>query len=221
MSNWKPTRGRVLLSVLLVIAVQSSAWASEILLDDYKVGLSPKWHEKCLAGKTSYEVVQEDGQAYIKATSRSAASALYYKIEYDAKEYPIITWRWKVANVLTKGNALEKKGHDFAARVMVIFPATVPWKSQALSYSWANRLPVGSVAPNPYLPGANTIVLKSGPTQTGQWFEESRNIVEDFRRCFGQDPPQVGAIAIMTDTDNTCEEAMAWYGPIRISAASD
>ena len=157
MGNWKPFRGRVLLGVLLVVVLQTPVWASDILLDDYKSGLSPKWREKCLAGKTSYKVVQEDGQPYIKATSSSAASALYYKIEYDAKEYPIITWRWKVANVLTKGNALEKKGHDFAARVMVIFPATVPWKSQALSYAWANTLPVGSVAPNPYVASANMI----------------------------------------------------------------
>jgi hypothetical protein len=65
------------------------------------------------------------------------------------------------------------------------------------------------------------IALKSGPTYTGQWFEERRNILDDYRQCFGQDPPQVGAIAIMTDTDNTCEEAMAWYGPIRISAATN
>lgn len=221
MRNWNPFCGRALLSVFLVVALQTPVLASEILLDDYKSGLSPKWREKCLAGKTLYEVVQEDGQPYIKATSRSAASALYYKIEYDAKEYPIITWSWKVAHVLTNGNALEKKGHDFAARVMVIFPATVPWKSQALSYAWANTLPVGSVAANPYAPSASMIVIKSGPTETGKWFEESRNILDDYRRCFGQDPPQVGAIAIMTDTDNTCEEAMAWYGPIRISAASN
>ena len=213
--------GRVLLSVFVVLVFQMPAWASEILLDDYKSGLSPKWREKCLVGKTSYEVIEEDGRPYIKATSHSAASALYYKIEYDAKEYPIITWSWKVANVLAKGDAKEKKGHDFAARVIVIFPAAVPWNSQALSYTWANKLPIGSIAPIPSLPNANTIALKSGPTQTGQWFEEKRNIVEDYRRCFGQDPPQVGAIAIMTDTDNTCEEAMAWYGPIRISAATN
>jgi hypothetical protein len=218
---WQWFRGGVLFVVFLILALQAPSRAAEILLDDYKSGLSPKWREKCLAGKTSYEVIEEDGQPYIQATSSSAASALYYKIEYDAKEYPIITWSWKVANVLTKGNALEKEGHDFAARVMVIFPATVPWKSQALSYSWANRLPIGSVTPNPYAPTANTIALKSGSDQTGQWFEEKRNILEDYRRCFGQDPPQVGAIAIMTDTDNTCEEAMAWYGPIRISAASN
>lgn len=41
-----------------------------------------------------------------------------------------------------------------------------------------------------------------------------RNIVDDYRRAFGEDPPHVGAIAIMTDTDNTGETATAWYGDI-------
>ena len=38
---------------------------------------------------------------------------------------------------------------------------------------------------------------------------------EDYRRAFGEDPPRIGAVAIMTDTDNTGEEAVAWYGAIR------
>jgi hypothetical protein len=39
--------------------------------------------------------------------------------------------------------------------------------------------------------------------------------VGDYRRAFGEDPPKVGAVAIMTDTDNTGEQAVAWYGAIR------
>lgn len=39
--------------------------------------------------------------------------------------------------------------------------------------------------------------------------------VEDYRQAFGEDPPKVGAVAIMTDTDNTGEQAVAWYGAIR------
>ena len=42
-----------------------------------------------------------------------------------------------------------------------------------------------------------------------------KHLVEDYRRAFGEDPPKVGAVAIMTDTDNTGEEAVAWYGAIR------
>jgi hypothetical protein len=51
--------------------------------------------------------------------------------------------------------------------------------------------------------------------------EEKRNVFDDFRMHFGKEPPRVGAISIMTDTDNTGEEAVAWYGPIRILSLSD
>jgi hypothetical protein len=46
--------------------------------------------------------------------------------------------------------------------------------------------------------------------------EEKRNLLEDYRKCFGEDPPKAGAVAIMTDTDNTGEQAVAWYGLIHI-----
>lgn len=75
---------------------------SGILLDDYKGGLSPKWEERSLEGKTLYQVTREDAEYCIKATSRASASALYYRIEYDTKAYPILKWLWKVSRVLTK-----------------------------------------------------------------------------------------------------------------------
>jgi hypothetical protein len=60
------------------------------------------------------------------------------------------------------------------------------------------------------------IAVQSGPSLVGQWLEEKRNLLEDYRKCFGEEPPTAGAVAIMTDTDNTGEQAVAWYGPIRL-----
>lgn len=60
------------------------------------------------------------------------------------------------------------------------------------------------------------IAVKSGSVHVGQWVVERRDILKDYRRIFGQDPPKAGAIAIMTDTDNTGEKAVAYYGPMRI-----
>ncbi|MGZ8472135.1 MAG: DUF3047 domain-containing protein [Candidatus Deferrimicrobiaceae bacterium] len=37
---------------------------------------------------------------------------------------------------------------------------------------------------------------------------------EDFRALFGEDPPAIGAVPLMTDTDNTGGEAVAYYGDI-------
>lgn len=189
---------------------------SGVLLDDYNGGLSPKWEEKSFKGKTQYQVIREGDQWCIKATSRASASGLYYKMDYDLKEYPILKWRWKVDHVLSKGDESRKEGDDYAARVYVVFPSLMFWKTKALNYIWANRLPVGKGVPNPFTSSAVMIAVESGSTNAGLWREERRNVLEDYRAFFGQDPPRVGAIAIMTDTDNTGEEATAWYGPIQI-----
>lgn len=201
---------------LVLIFSSISVAAAEILLDDYKGGLSPKWETKSFKGKTRYEVMREDDQLCIKATSIASASGLYYKIKYDPKEYPFLTWRWKIDDVLSKGDALRKDGDDYAARVYVVFPSLAFWRTRALNYIWANKLPRGQAVPNAFTSNAILIAVESGPERTGQWVEETRNVFEDYRRYFGKDPPRAGAIAIMTDTDNTGEKATAWYGPIRI-----
>ncbi len=41
----------------------------------------------------------------------------------------------------------------------------------------------------------------------------------DYVLAFGRQPPPVVGIAIMTDTDNTGEEATAYYGDIILKAA--
>jgi hypothetical protein len=202
--------------ILVLIFSSLSVLAGEILLDNYKDGLSPKWEGKSFEGTTRYEVTREDNQLCIKATSTASASGLYYKIKYNPKDYPILTWRWKVDHVLSKGDALHKDGDDYAARVYVVFPSLAFWRTKALNYIWANKLPQGQAVPNAFTSNAILVAVESGPERTGQWVEETRNVFEDYRRYFGKEPPKAGAIAIMTDTDNTGESATAWYGPIRL-----
>ncbi len=204
--------------LLLLPMMASPALASDILLDDYLQGISKNWKEKPFKGLTHYEVVQEDGQRWIKATSDACASALYYEIDFDPREYPFLTWRWKVSNILAKGDEIKKEGDDYAARVYVVFPSALFWRTKAVNYIWANKLPQGQAVPNPFTSNACMIAVQSGPTHVGQWLEEKRNLLEDFRKCFGENPPKAGAVAIMTDTDNTGEQAVAWYGPIRLLA---
>jgi hypothetical protein len=209
-----------LLSLAGTVLSPCVSLGAEILLDDYQGGLSPKWEEKSFKGKTHYQVIREDDQWCVKATSRSAASALYYKISYDLKEHPVLKWRWKVDHVLSKGDESKKEGDDYAARVYVVFPSLIFWNTKAINYIWANRLPVGESVPNPFTSSAVMIAVESGSTHTGRWMEERRNVLEDYRTYFGQEPPPVGAIAIMTDTDNTGEEATACYGHIQILSGS-
>jgi len=188
----------------------------EIIIDDFKSGLSSIWQGKSFAGETQYSITIEDNIKCIRAESNASASALIYKIKYNTKEYPILSWQWKVNNVLKKGNALTKEGDDYAARVYVIFPSFLFWKTKAINYIWASSLPEGTEVPNQFTSNAKMIALQSGKINSGKWITEERNVFEDYKKMFGEEPPEAGGIAIMTDTDNTGEKATAWYGPIKL-----
>ena len=47
------------------------------------------------------------------------------------------------------------------------------------------------------------IVLEKGKEQVGRWVEESVDVLADYRKAFGRDPPATAGLAVMSDTDNT------------------
>lgn len=190
--------------------------AGEVTIDDFSDGLDPGWKEKSFSGHTLYELVHKDGHRCIKATSRGTASGLYYKIDFDPETYPIITWSWNIDAIIAHGDARYKETDDYAARIYIVFPSFLFWRTKAINYIWANKLPKGHLQPNSYTHNAVMVAVESGPEHTGQWVIEKRNIVEDYISAFGARPPPAGAIAIMTDTDNTGGYGSACYGPIRL-----
>lgn len=198
-------------ALVLLLATPVTANDHRSLIDDFDNGLRPGWEEKKFKGSTIYTVVPEGSGRVLRAESRGAASGLIFRQEFEPREFPFLTWRWKVANVLTKGDATSKEGDDYAARVYVVFPHWFPPKTRSINYIWANKLPKGEYVPNPFFANAMMLVVRSGPAEVGRWFTERRDIMRDYRLLFGEDPPRAGAIAIMTDTDNTGETAIAWY----------
>jgi hypothetical protein len=161
-------------------------------------------------------VVSEDGNRVLQADSRDAASGLIRDLDFDPQQWPILAWRWKIDGVLPTGDARRRSGDDYPARLYVIFPHWFFPRTKTLNYIWANHLPAGTVVPNPFTANAMMIAVASGPDQAGQWVAERRNLVADYRRAFGEDPPPAGAVALMTGTDNTGGTARAWYDDLRL-----
>ncbi len=77
------------------------------------------------------------------------------------------------------------------------------------------------MVPNPYTDRVQMIVVESGEAKVGQWVTESRNLYEDYQKAFGDDPPMISGVAVMTDTDNTGESAVAYFGDITFNALPD
>ena len=177
-----------------------------------------KWGEKSFKGETIYKIVTDDGKKVIRADSSGTASCLFHKVNLDPASFRYLRWSWKIKHIIPKGYESRKDGDDYAARVYVVFPGKYLWQTKAISYIWANHLPKGQAIPNAFTSNAMMLAVESGSEQTGKWVSEQRDILADYRRLFGTEPQKIEAIAIMTDTDNTGDEATAWYGEISIAS---
>jgi len=170
----------------------------------------------------------------VKATSDAGASGLTKEVKIDPSVFPVVHWRWKVENLLTRSDVTRKSGDDYPARLYITFeydPEKVSLGRKlkykagrvlfgdipiaALNYIWDSKTPVGTVVDNAYTDFAKMIVVETGAAKVGVWVQESRNVYRDYKQAFGEDPPMINGIAIMTDTDNTKERVTAYYGDIR------
>ena len=207
------------LVILLVLLTAAATLAAEIAVGRFSSGDLSGWRNEPFKkkAKTAYSLATENGRTVLKAHSSNAASGLLKKVELDPKKYPRLRWSWKVEQTLKREDVTKKSGDDFAARVYVVFPRTFFWQTRALNYVWAARLPKNTAVPSPYTGNATIVAMESGEGNAGSWVSEDRNIYEDYKRAFGEEPPRLGAVAVMTDTDDTKDEVTAWYGDISLA----
>jgi hypothetical protein len=205
----------------------SSATVRDTLPPDWK----PLTFEK-IEKHTVYTLVKDNDTVVVKAVAEASASGLTREIKIKPKEYPILQWRWKVNNILKRGDVRTKKGDDYPARIYITFEfdasklgffEKVKYEAVkilygqypplgAINYIWESKVPVGTMVPNPYTDRVMMFVVQSGSAKVNQWVNEERNVYEDYKKAFGEEPPMVSGVAIMTDTDNTGESATAYYG---------
>lgn len=183
---------------------------------------------------------KENGDPIIEASSKQSISSVKVELNANPEIFPIIEWEWMVQSVLESGDVTEKDGDDYAARIYITFDYPVSdlgfgdrikyrfyttftsfdVPTRALNYVWANKAKVGSIHSNPYTDWVQVVAVQSGNEKAGTWQSEKRNILEDYRAAFGEEPPAITGIQIMTDSDNTGESAEAAYGKIILKKRS-
>jgi len=214
---YRRSRSKLFGITLLALLTATNADAAEIAVARFGDEGLRGWEPKRFKGTTDYRLVEQEGRTVLKAHAKSAASGLTKKLSFNPVQYRYLRWDWKISATVAQGNERTKQGDDYAARVYVIFPGRFFWQMRAINYIWANKLPKGEFVPNAFTANAMLLAAQSGPAMAGQWVSEQHDILADYRRMFGEDPPLAGAVAIMTDTDNTGAEATAWYGDITLS----
>jgi hypothetical protein len=180
------------------------------------------WKEQTIGlmkPKTIYNLKKENDRTVLVAHSTKSASGQMYRLNLDPKEYSILKWSWKIEHTIKKGDEKTKEGDDFPVRLCVFFPRGFFSKERAVCYVWANKLPKGEHSVSPFTKNIFTVAADSGDELAGRWTFHQQNIYEDYKVFFGEEPPRIGAVALMTDTDNTGESAVGYYGDITLVRA--
>ena len=180
---------------------------------------------------------REDGSIAIEARSEQSASGLVVPLDLDPAKFRYIRWEWKIDEILDKGDLTEKDGDDYAARIYITFDydksnlgfrdrakyffirtfTSFDVPLRAINYVWANKAETGTLAPSPFTDWVMLIAVQSGNENAGKWMIQKQDIFEDYRNAFGEDPPRISSISIMTDSDNTESSSLGYYGKIVIS----
>lgn len=226
----------VLLS--LVPVIPSHAQERQVLfredftsLENWRPLLFPKARRH-----TVYGIEAKDGECCLKAESNGSASALVYRSEFNVYKFPRARWRWKVDNVYEKGDPGKKSGDDYPIRVQIVFKydpekagrvkkieynlakkiySEYPPQS-TLSYVWASREDQKAIMTSPFSDTIKLMALEKGGKKCGIWREEEVDIVKDYKKAFGVDPPSIASIVIMNDSDDTGERSVSYVKSLEV-----
>lgn len=184
--------------------------------------------------RTRYALARDSGALALRAESDGGASGLVRPLRADPRRHSVLAWRWKVTRLPEGADLTRRAGDDCAARLFVLFAAGPGlgdrmWSrlmrmqsghgfGNSLAYVWADAAAGRPHLASPYTDRVAVIPVRSGPADLGRWLSEERDVAADYRRAFGQAPPEIVAVALMTDTDDTGSSAAAWYGDIDFRA---
>ncbi len=178
-----------------------------------------QWQLQEFTGPARFRLVQVRGTGVIRLESEETSFALYRDVEVDLAEFPYLTWTWRVDVLPEGGDVRRREADDQAAQLYVVFPRfPAMLRSRVLGYVWDATAPAGSSLVSASTSRARIVVVESGPAKAGRWIEETRNIREDYRRLFHEEPPRVGKVSLLINSQHTRSRAVAWFGPIRFAA---
>ncbi len=200
------------------------------------------WQHHPFPGKqpTHYSYARVDEKHTVMANASSSASMLRQSLRVEPAELQDIVFSWKVKQLVPGADLARREAHDSPVRVVLAFDGDrsefsaknamlselalaltgEPLPYATLMYVWCNECAKETLYTSPRTDRIREIVLETGPERLGQWLNYQRDIRADYVTAYGQAPGALVGVGIMTDTDNTRQSAVAWYGPISLITPS-
>jgi hypothetical protein len=157
-------------------------------------------------------IVQDDGRAVLQMMTHGEAMRIGRTLNVDLRKTPWLVWEWKPLLLPEGGDVRDPKRNDQAGRVMIAFEGL-----KGILYVWDTTAPVGTEARPDELELFQRvlIVVRSGPGGLGQWSRERRNVSDDYRRLFDEEPPPIKLVGIESHSNDTSTRTTIRFRDLR------
>ena len=203
----------ILMILILLVAGMGDSFADQkeiLVVDRFSGGADaqgiPKgWSlEKNPGPQSKISVEREKGDFFLRLLSVQDAFGVQKEISFDLRQYPDLSWRWRAIKLPEGGDIRKRETDDQAGQIYVLFPRFPSLVNiRSIGYIWDTTAPVGTSGTSTAYSRMKYVVLQSGKSKLGQWITEKRNVHEDYRKLFGEDPPRVGAVLLYINSQHT------------------
>jgi hypothetical protein len=211
--------------LVLSVALVPLAFAAElVVIEDWPAfplctrGIPPGWQRQYW-GKPAYNftIVENEGRRVLHMKSENENSTITKDIRgrVNLRETPLLEWSWKAVTLPKGGDARQGETDDQVAQIYLTWPRfPEALRSRIIGYVWDTTAPVGAIAKSQKTGTVTYVVVRSGSAELGQWLSEQRNVWEDYKKIYGEDPDNPGSISVAINTNNTKSVAESFVGAI-------
>ena len=178
-------------------------------------GIPLGWKLEKKKGKADIKIEKEGDNSYLHFVCNNSSFGINKEIEFKIEDFPILSWRWKVTKLPKGGDVRKKSSDDQAAQVYVAFPK-FPAKvnTRLVGYIWENEAPKGSMVTSQQWSKLKYVVLRDKTDVLDQWVTERRNVYEDYKKLFEEEPPKVGGFSLYINSQRTESTAESCFDDV-------
>lgn len=216
-------RSRIV-TVAAVLLAAASAWAAdELVIEQWNsrrgaTGVPAGWQTQNW-GSPKYDFLVEEDEGrpalHMKSAGEGSTISRDIKGKVDLKATPVLEWSWKAVVLPKGGNSCKKATDDQALQLFVVWPRFPEMvRSRIIGYVWDTTQPVGTICKSEKTGTVTYVVMRSGAADLGRWVTERRNVVEDFRKIYGESPDDPAGISVSIDSNDTRSVSESFIGAI-------
>jgi Protein of unknown function (DUF3047) len=208
--------------VVLMLGMSGSwaavAWGQPTVLVDFSTAretVPQGWELSVKTGEAHLQLVQDNGKQVLQMRSERASFSLQKQVRIALQASPVLVWQWKVTELPRGGDFRRSNTDDQAAQLIVAFSS-----SRFLTYIWDSTAPKGLVAaaPAPVFKKIFAVVMESGSQNLSNWITERRNLLDDYKKAFGEAPEVIEGVRIQINSQHTQSRAEAYWQSIAVTA---